>query len=302
MIAIYLKCDFCLLAHNFVLYRKEIRRLRVDDKLNFTISVVEKSLPDELDNCQYTKPVYLHRIYMGRSFGHLVRDTFTIMAGNLRDLSLEEETYEFLVIKQRDAWSDPHHVLEKYAGWRSSGVTLLRDLSPQGTGDTCQRHIVFSDIVIGTLLFASEPEISPQSMSIPPQRWGGCGRSVFRSHREAAYKLAGVWPVPDVLEFSQVRVVIGDKPVNDNRRIANLDHLLPVLRNRFPQYSIEALMLSNMTAQEQLLTLSTTSIFISPQVQHPHFGSLECLWFRNLNKTFCGCFDPDKMYLDNENS
>ena len=203
---------------------------------------------------------------MGPSFGHLVRDTFTIFAANLRDLSLDWRKYKFLVIKQSRPWKDPHHVLEKYAPWRSDGMILLRDLERSEETSVCARHIVFRDIVVSTLFFNSTPAISHVG-EVPVKRWGGCGTHVFRSHRVAAYKVAGMWPIQPVSELAQIRVVFGDKAEDDNRRIANLGELLPALRLRFPSMLIESLLLSNMTIYQQLQTLSTTSIFISTQVR-----------------------------------
>ena len=127
---------------------------------------------------------------------------------------------------------------------------------------TTTRYLLFRDIVAGSFLFQMQPE--KFDFVIFPKRWGGCESHIFEFHRDRAYQLARIPQAIPASQHSQIKVLFGDKPQHDSRRINNVGELILALKQRFPRIQFVNKVLQHMTAREQLEELSTTTIFISP--------------------------------------
>lgn len=90
-----------------------------------------------------------------------------------------------------------------------------------------------------------------------------CEGPGFLSQQRIAYRNAGIAP-RTVHQLPKVKVLFGDKPLDDKRRILNIPETMQHLRKHFPGVEFKSLIMSSLEAEEQLKELSTTTVFITP--------------------------------------
>lgn len=124
-------------------------------------------------------------------------------------------------------------------------------LAPAGQGD---RLIRFRDVVAG---YGGQ---DLRGDDLPPTACAGPG---FIMQQRIAHRNAGI-KHRSVSQLPISKVLFGDKPLDDKRRIVNLLETVDHLRKRFPRVQFKSLIMSDLDSQEQLEELSQTSIFVTP--------------------------------------
>ena len=244
----------------------------------FTIDVVlagTKQFARVDDDLHIIKePSYLHANYRSYSLGHLFRDNFPTIIGNIQDLGIQQYTLQLVKFCELEA--DVHTIqamYNKYAKLVAPTSAEWSTLVSKAKG----QFILLKDVVVGSLLLKFHPtrltvnrSEYPKNMTrsnMPRARFGGKRwhkHSLFNLVRDVAYISLGVGPARDVQTQRPLKVLFGEKSTTDKRRIANIPALLPGLRERFRDATIQSTELHQLSASEQIQELSTTSIFISP--------------------------------------
>lgn len=90
-----------------------------------------------------------------------------------------------------------------------------------------------------------------------------CSRNDFLTQQQIAYSNHDMEQRP-VQALPTFKVLFGDKDLSDKRRIVNIPEVVAYLTARFPALEIKSVVLSALHASEQLVELSTTTVFVTP--------------------------------------
>jgi len=194
------------------------------------------------DVCEQQQPVYLLAPYHAPSFGHVVRDSMTIIAANLAALALEQRAHRLVVTTPAVS-----HALAKYSAWIATDVkTWQRTVAGCG-----QRYLLFRNLVAG---YGARRLMAG----------GACSPAPFLAQRRIASRLSGV-PIMHVTALrGPTRVLILARSSADKRTILNVPTLVDALRARFAgRVDVRSSKLRYLSARAQLRHLASVSVLIT---------------------------------------
>lgn len=188
-------------------------------------------------------PSYLHNSYQDRSLGHMLRDSFSIIATNLYALGLDGRDFRFVTTRPT-VTKVARRYLQLVAPAAMTWTSVL---------DSCagSRYLFFPDLVAG---------YGPRDLrTLGAQPWM-CAPPQFRALRDRAYRRAGL---PPAAPPPRTHIVLLDRDATDKRRISNVRAVAYALRTAFPDASVAAVNMRSRSVAEQLAELAATTVFVT---------------------------------------